>query len=96
MALAWALGYPIAFAILVYLIKVSVGLPLRAYVRGAWGIVGCCGAGLGAGFAVSAALAATADVPRMIAVSATSLGVTLALLVTWQKITPRSIAASLR
>ena len=55
-----------------------------------------CGAGLGAGFAVDYALADAPDLVRLFAVGGSALGVIALLLATWQKITPRSIAASMK
>jgi O-antigen/teichoic acid export membrane protein len=95
-ALAWAVGYPIAFLVLSYLVAKTIALPLGPYLRGAWGIVGCCLAGLVGGLGVSVALADAGDLVRMLAIGGTSLVVTIALLATWQHITPRSIAASLK
>ena len=95
-AVAWAIGYPVAFAALSYLVARSIELPLGAYVRGSWGIVGCCLAGLVAGLGVSAALPHAGDVVRLIAVGGAALVVTFALVAAWQKITPGSIAAAIR
>ncbi|HET7501013.1 MAG TPA: oligosaccharide flippase family protein, partial [Kofleriaceae bacterium] len=67
-ALAWAIGYPIAFAALSYLVVRSINLPLGAYVRGSWGIIGCCLAGLAAGEALSLALPEAGDLVRMLAI----------------------------
>jgi O-antigen/teichoic acid export membrane protein len=95
-AMAWAAGYPIAFAALSYLVARSIGLPIGPYLRGSWGIIGCCLAGLVAGAAVSAGLPGASDVTRMLAIGGAALAVTFALLATWQRITPRSIAAAIR
>lgn len=95
-AIAWAIGYPIAFAALSYLVARSIDLPLGAYLRGSWGIAGCCLAGLAAGAALSLALAQASDALRMLAIGGVALAVTGALLAVWQRITPRSVAASLR
>jgi O-antigen/teichoic acid export membrane protein len=95
-AVAWAVGYPIAFVALSYLVTRSLKLPLWAYARASWGIVGCCLAGLAAGFGVSLALASASDPARMVWVGATALAVTFALVATWQKITPRSITRSIK
>ena len=95
-AVAWAVGYPIAFVALSYLVTRSLHLPLWAYARASWGIVGCCLAGLAAGFAVSLALASAADLVRMIVIGATALVVTFVLVAFWQKITPRSITRAIR
>jgi O-antigen/teichoic acid export membrane protein len=95
-AIAWTAGYPIAFAALSYLVVRSIELPLRDYLRGSWGIIGCCLAGLAIGLAVSLVLPRAGDATRLFAVGGAALAVTVTLLVTWQKITPRSIIAALR
>ncbi len=95
-AVAWAIGYPIAFGVLMYTIATTIELPIATYARAAWGIVGCCAAGVAAGSAVSLALAEAGDLTRLIAIAAAFVVTTGALLATWQKITPRSIAALLR
>jgi PST family polysaccharide transporter len=95
-AIAWAAGYPIAFAALSYLVTRSIDLPVRQYLRGCWGITGCCLAGLAAGLVVSAGLSHASDIVRLFLVGGAALAVTVALLVTWQKITPRSIIAAIR
>ena len=95
-AVAWAVGYPIAFAVLMYTIATTIELPVGAYARAAWGIVGSCAAGVAAGSGVSLALADEGDLSRLLAISAAFLVTTAALLTTWQKITPRSIAAALK
>jgi O-antigen/teichoic acid export membrane protein len=95
-AIAWAVGYPVAFAALSYLVARSIDLPLGAYARGSWGIAGCCLAGLVAGLGVSLAIPHAGDLTRMLVIGAASLVVTLALVVTWQKITPRSVIAAIK
>jgi O-antigen/teichoic acid export membrane protein len=95
-AIAWAVGYPVAFAALSYVVARSIDLPLAAYLRGCWGIIGCCLAGLIAGLAASAALPAAGDLARMLVISGAAHAVTITLLVTWQRITPRSVIAAIR
>ena len=96
-AVAWAVGYPIAFAALSYLIVRTIDLPLGAYARASWGIIGCCLAGAAAGFAVRLALPAGVAPGLVIGVvGATALVVVLGLLATWQGITPRSVKAAIR
>jgi len=95
-AIAWAVGYPIAFAALSYLVARSIDLPLRSYARGSWGIIGCCLAGLAAGLAVSVGLPEASDVARMLAIGGAALAVTFALIALWQRITPRSVLAAIR
>jgi O-antigen/teichoic acid export membrane protein len=95
-AVAWAVGYPIAFAALSFLVARSIDLPIAAYARGAWGIIGSCLAGLVAGAAVSLAVPTLAAFARMVVIGGVSLAVTAGMLAGWQKITPRAIRASLR
>jgi O-antigen/teichoic acid export membrane protein len=95
-AIAWAVGYPLAFAALSYLVARSIELPLGRYLRGSWGIAGSCLAGLVTGAVVSLALPEASDLTRLVAIGGAALAVTAALLATWQKITPRSILAALR
>ena len=95
-AIAWAVGYPIAFAALSYLVARSIDLPIGAYARGSWGIIGCCLAGLAAGLAASTALAEAGDAVRMLAIGGVALAVTFALIALWQRITPRSVIAAIR
>ncbi|MDB4952640.1 MAG: lipopolysaccharide biosynthesis protein [Myxococcales bacterium] len=95
-AVAWAVGYPLAFAVLMYLIVKTIDLPLGAYLKAAWGIIGSCIAGGLAGFGVSLALPHESAGVRLIAVGGTAIAVMLTLFATWQKITPKSIAKSLK
>ena len=95
-AVSWAVGYPIAFAALSYLVAKTIDLPLRTYASATLGIILCCAAGIAAGFTVSDALPAAGNVARMLAISGASLAVTAFLLATWQNITPRSILRALQ
>ena len=94
-AVAWAIGYPLAFAALAYLVTRTIDLDVRSYLRGAWGVVACCAVGTAVGLAVSAALPAASDPVRLAAIGGSALAVIGLLLATWQKITPRSIVAAL-
>jgi O-antigen/teichoic acid export membrane protein len=95
-AAAWAIGYPLAFVALAYLVVRTIRLPVRDYVAGCGGIIISCGAGIGAGFAMAALLPPVDRVAHMLVVGGASLAVTLGLLATWQKITPGAIVRSLR
>jgi O-antigen/teichoic acid export membrane protein len=95
-ATAWAVGYPIAFAVLAYLVVRTINLSVRSYVAGTWGIVATCAIGCGIAFAVSYALPHSSDVVRLVAVGGSALVTIVVLLATWQKITPRSIAAAMK
>ncbi len=95
-AIAWALGYPVAFAAQQYLVSKCIDLPLGRYARSSWGIVACCLAGLVAGAAVSFALSSASDAVRLVSIGGTALVVTFVLVGVWQRITPRSVIAAIR
>jgi O-antigen/teichoic acid export membrane protein len=99
-AAAWAVGYPLAFALLIYLVASTIRLPLVAYLRGGAGIIACAAAGLAVGIAIKLVLRAIAPHAGsglvMVAVGAPALGAMAALLAVWQKVTPRSIAATMK
>lgn len=95
-AVGWAVGYPLAFLVLGYLVVKAIDLPLGAYFRASWGIVGCCLAGFVAGLATKLAMSGASDKARLGVVSAVTFAVILLLLAFWQKITPRSISASMK
>jgi O-antigen/teichoic acid export membrane protein len=95
-ALAWAIGYPLAFAALAYLVVRTIDLPLGRYARQSFPIIVCAAAGIVAGFAVHLAIPHESDAFRLVAITFAALATIVLLLATWQKITPRFIAASLK
>ena len=95
-AVAWGVGYPIAFAALAYLVIRTIDLPVRRYVSGVSGVLASCGVGIASGFAARYLLADAGETTRMAGSAGVMLAVTVVLLVFWQKITPRSIASSLK
>jgi hypothetical protein len=95
-AVAWGLGYPLAFAALAYLVVRTIGLPVREYLARSAGIIVACSLGIACGFGARMLLAEAGDVLRMVITAVSSLVVTAALLAWWQKITPRSVATALR
>ena len=95
-AVAWAIGYPLAFAALAYLVVKTIGLRVRDYVAGTWGILATCGVGLGVGFGIDSLTSGASDLVHLLAIGGGALGAIVLLLATWQKVTPRSIAASMR
>ena len=95
-AIGWAVGYPIAFGVLSVLVVKAIALPARDYIKACLGIIACAAGGLAAGYGVSMALPDQSDGVRMIAIGGTALVGTFGLLATWQKVTPRSIGASMR
>ncbi len=95
-AVAWGIGYPIAFAALAYLVVRTIDLPVRKYLAGCWGVLVSCGLGVAAGFAARYELADAGAKARMLGSAGAMLAVTLALLAFCQKITPRAISTSLK
>ena len=95
-AIGWAIGYPLAFLVLSYLVLKAIDLRLREYLRASVGIVGCALGGLVLGYGASLVTSGQGDGVRVAAISAGALLGTFGLLATWQKITPRSIAASMK
>jgi O-antigen/teichoic acid export membrane protein len=95
-AVAWAIGYPFAFAALAYLVIRTIDLPVGRYVGGSMPIIACAGAGIAVGFAVDLALPHARAALRLVAIAGSALVTIAVLLATWQKITPKFIAAQLK
>ncbi len=95
-AIAWAVGYPIAFALLLYIIAKTVDLPIARYGKAALGILGCAAIGLALGLAADVLTRSAHDGLRIAVISAAALVGTFGALATWQHVTPRSIIASMR
>ena len=95
-AIAWAVGYPVAFSLLTYMMFSRIGLSLRGYLARVWripalvAIAGAAGAGvqaLAAGLSTGARFGLTAGV---------TVGTSLALLGIVEGFTPRAIVRALR
>jgi O-antigen/teichoic acid export membrane protein len=95
-AVAWAIGYPLAFAALIYLVVRTIDLPVGRYISQSLPIIACATAGIAVGFAIDLALPHAGDALRLGAIAGAALATIALLLATWQKITPRFIAASLK
>jgi O-antigen/teichoic acid export membrane protein len=95
-ALAWAVGYPIAFAALLYMVLNVLELRGRDFVRRIAGIPLCAAAAAAASYAVHLAGAPLPAGLRFAASSAVMLGGFAALLARYQKITLGSVIRSLR
>jgi len=95
-AVAWAIGYPIAFAALGYLVFHTIKLPVKEYFRASWGIVASCAAGCGVGLAVGWLLPHDWQWVRLIGIAGSALLTIGMLFVYWLKLTPKTIAASLK
>ena len=95
-AVAWAVGYPLAFAVLSYLVVQSIRLPVRDYLRAIWTVAVCAGVGFALGLGVSLVTRGLGDGVRFAAMTVASLGGMFGLLAVWQGVTPRSIAAAIK
>jgi O-antigen/teichoic acid export membrane protein len=96
-AVAWAVGYPIAFAGLLWLISTTIDLPLARYARASIGVYGCAAAGLGLGLAADYLLVPHAHAGiRLAVIGAAALAGTFGALAIFEHVTPRSIVGSLR
>ena len=95
-ALAWAIGYPVAFAVLFGLAFSMLRLRPSTYLAAVWGVIACAAIGVGVGFAVKW-LCAPLPVALRLALSVTALlGVFFVLLAYWQGISPRTVRAALK
>jgi teichuronic acid exporter len=95
-AVAWTIAYPIAFAVLGYLVVASIDLPVGRYLRACWGIVACSAAGFAAGLAAKLVTGGLDDAGRMLVEAGVAMTVTVLLLAYWQDIHPRSIVRALK
>lgn len=80
-ALAWAVGYPIAFAVLLGLVVSTLALPVATFLRAVGGVPLCMVAGLVVGLAsqwLGAPLPAAARMPISVVVMIGTIGVLLA------------------
>ena len=96
-AIAWAVGYPIAFAGLLWLISTTIELRFSRYARASAGIFGCAAAGLALGLAADYLVVPHAHAGiRLAVIGAAALIGTFGALALFEHVTPRSIIASLR
>jgi teichuronic acid exporter len=97
-ALAWAFGYPVAFAALLYMTTTTLEMRIGDLLRRVSGIALCAAVATAASLVVHLALAASAAPASLrFAAAATVLVLTFfALLARFERITPRSVARSLR
>ncbi len=95
-ATAWAVGYPLAFAVLAWLVIRAIHLPLGLYARRTMGVIGCCAAGYAIGLCVSLALPDARPGLRIGLVGGSSLVAMLGLLAATQGVTPNGIRRALK
>jgi teichuronic acid exporter len=94
-ALAWAVGYPIAFAVLAWLALSKIDLSPLTYLRRVGGIPACAVLAAPAGFLTHWLTPGWPALPRLLAVAAATLIVLFTLLSYLQGVSPRSIARAL-
>jgi O-antigen/teichoic acid export membrane protein len=95
-ALAWAAGYPVAFAVLAVMALREIRLSPLAYLKRIGGIPACSVGAMAAGFAVRAITPQLADGPRLIVIASVTLLVLGVLLAYLQDISPRTVLRALR
>jgi O-antigen/teichoic acid export membrane protein len=95
-AIAWAVGYPVAFAALLYMVLHVLELRGRDFARRIMGIPLCAAVAVAASWLVHLATADLSAGVRFAASAVVMLGVFAALLARYQSITVRSVVRSLR
>lgn len=97
-SIAWAVGYPLAFALLSWMVFAQLGLPAGTYLRRVGRLVLCLIVAAAAGEAVhrAAAHAGLGAGARLGAAAATVVGLGLLLLARYEGFSPRAILRSLR
>jgi len=95
-AVAWAVGYPIAFVVLAALALSKMHLRLGEYLRRIGGIPLCTAVAMAAGFGARWAMQGAAPAPRFFVVAGVILAVLGLLLAYTQGISPRAISRALK
>jgi polysaccharide transporter, PST family len=95
-AVAWAVGYPVACAVLVWLALAKLSLSPFTYLRRIAGIPGCALLAAPCAYAMHQLAAGWPALPRLVAVWTVGAGVYFVALAYLQGISPRSIWRALR
>lgn len=95
-AIAWAVGYPIAFAVLMAIAMALLGLRLREYLRRTIGIPACAAVAIGAAATAKWLAAPAPPWLRLIIATAVMVGLFLSLLAYTQGISPRSVTRAIK
>jgi O-antigen/teichoic acid export membrane protein len=95
-SVAWAVGYPIAFAVLSWMVFERLELGVLAYLRRVGRLVACLVAAAAAGFAVHHLAGDLRPGLRLAASAGAVLGIGLTLLGLYEGFSPRAILRSLR
>jgi O-antigen/teichoic acid export membrane protein len=94
-AVAWAVGYPIAFAVLAYLAVRELELPFRTIARRIAGVAACTPLAAAPALLVLLLSASASHGLRLAATAGTFLVLFVILVGRWQGMSPRAIARSL-
>jgi O-antigen/teichoic acid export membrane protein len=95
-AIAWAVGYPIAFAVLISLAMSTLEWSALAFFRRIGGVIVCIGAAAIVGAAIQSMTGTLAPVVRLVITSIVIAGTTLVLLAYTQGLSPRTVIRALR
>ena len=95
-AVAWAVGYPVAFAVLLLVTTFTIDLPVMSFVRQVVGVPLCVIAATVVGEGVKWALGGAPMALRMIAITVSIVGVAGVLLAYTQGLSPRRAKAAMR
>lgn len=95
-AVAWAVGYPIAFAVLVWMGLALLEYPVGRYMGRVIGVIACVAVAGAVTTGVHFALASLPSLARLLAVAAVMLGLVAALLYRFEGLSPSAIKKALR
>jgi PST family polysaccharide transporter len=95
-AIAWAIGYPIAFAVLVVMALAQLRLSAFEYLKRTMGIPACSAVAIAAGLVTRWALSSMPAWVSLLAIIAVMTGTFLLLLAYFQDISPRGVARALK
>jgi O-antigen/teichoic acid export membrane protein len=95
-AIGWAIGYPIAFAVLIFLAVHTIGWSLRAYLRAVAGVAGCMVSAAMVAFGVHFLLGDQPPWLRLLITTGVVLGMTAMLLAYTQGLSLRTARRALR
>jgi hypothetical protein len=95
-AVAWATFYPLAFALLGYIIVKTIHLPLGRYARESWPIIACAALAWALGYAAYLACGSHMLPPiRAVITGTVAMATMLIVLDKWQHVSFRTMKAAL-
>jgi O-antigen/teichoic acid export membrane protein len=95
-ALAWAVGYPIAFVVLFWMALVLLELPIGAYLKRSAGIPALALVAMGAAAGVRYFIEPLHPVVRLVGTAGTMVAVFFVLLALFEGISPRSVMRAIK